>query len=166
MRSAAWRATSSPRSASRGRTSIATVALCLAFGAQVQMGPRGHERGRALRRGLHRRRGGHGRVGAGQGGASRPERRSTFLEFLAADKAGEPMELGTDVVIVGAGKRPPWMPRAWQARRVASRTSASSYRRTKRADAGGRRRSCSWPSRRAWRADGAARPGRRGRTTC
>ena len=44
------------------------VALCLAFGAQVQMEREVTSVTAALRRGLHGRRGGHGRVGAGQGG--------------------------------------------------------------------------------------------------
>ena len=44
------------------------VALCLAFGAQVQMEREVTSVQQLFDRGLHRRRGGHGRVGAGQGG--------------------------------------------------------------------------------------------------
>ena len=106
------------------------VALCLAFGAQVQMEREVTSVQQLLDEGFTDVVVATGAWAPGKVGLKMGEE-IDVLEFLAAAKAGEPMELGTDVVIVGAGNT------AMDAARVAKRAEGVKnvrivYRRTKK----------------------------------
>ena len=128
--SAAWRATSSPSSASPTDDIDKDVALCLAFGAQVQMGREVTSVAELFDEGFTDVVVATGAWAPGKVGLKAGEE-IDVLEFLEAAKSGEPMELGTDVVIVGAGNT------AMDAARVAKRAEGVQnvrivYRRTKK----------------------------------
>lgn len=106
------------------------VALCLAFGAQVQTGREVTSVAELLDEGFTDVVVATGAWAPGQVGLSEGEE-IDVLEFLGAAKAGRPLDLGTDVVIVGAGNT------AMDAARVAKRTEGVEsvrivYRRTKK----------------------------------
>ncbi|HJA29534.1 MAG TPA: FAD-dependent oxidoreductase, partial [Candidatus Olsenella pullicola] len=106
------------------------VALCLAFGAQVQMGREVTSVRQLFDEGFTDVVVATGAWAPGRVGLERGEE-IDVLDFLRAEKAGEPMELGTDVVIVGAGNT------AMDAARVAKRAAGVEnvrivYRRTKK----------------------------------
>ena len=106
------------------------VALCLAFGAQVEMGVEVTSAEELLARGFTDVVVATGAWAPGQVGLKMGEE-IDVLEFLEAAKSGEPLELGTDVVIVGAGNT------AMDAARVAKRADGVKnvrivYRRTVR----------------------------------
>ena len=106
------------------------VALCLAFGAQVQMGREVTSVAELFDEGFTDVVVATGAWAPGKVGLKAGEE-IDVLEFLEAAKAGEPMELGTDVVIVGAGNT------AMDAARVAKRAEGVKnvrivYRRTKK----------------------------------
>ncbi len=106
------------------------VALCLAYGAQVEMGVEVTSAEELLARGFTDVVVATGAWAPGQVGLKMGEE-IDVLEFLEAAKSGEPLELGTDVVIVGAGNT------AMDAARVAKRADGVKnvrivYRRTVR----------------------------------
>ena len=106
------------------------VALCLAFGAQVQMEREVTSVQQLFDEGFTDVVVATGAWAPGKVGLKAGEE-IDVLEFLEAAKAGEPMELGTDVVIVGAGNT------AMDAARVAKRAEGVQnvrivYRRTKK----------------------------------
>ena len=104
------------------------VALCLAFGAQVQMGREVTSVSELFDEGFTDVVVATGAWAPGRVGLTSGEE-IDVLEFLEAAKSGEPMDLGTDVVIVGAGNT------AMDAARVAKRAAGVEhvrivYRRT------------------------------------
>lgn len=106
------------------------VALCLSLGAQVQTGREVTSVAELLDEGFTDVVVATGAWGPGHVGLSSGEE-IDVLEFLEAAKRGEPLELGTDVVVVGAGNT------AMDAARVAARSEGVErvrivYRRTRR----------------------------------